>query len=84
MNLRWRRRPLLLDVEGGHIRYIRVAMGGVGTKPWRSHEAEAALMGKSANEATFKAAAEAALARPSRTRTTHSKWSWRSAAWCAR
>jgi xanthine dehydrogenase YagS FAD-binding subunit len=50
-------------VEGGHIRYVRVAMGGVGTKPWRSHEAEAALMGKSANEATFRAAAEAALAK---------------------
>src|ERR1700757_731327 len=48
-------------VEGGHIRYVRVAMGGVGTKPWRSHEAEAALMGKPANAATFKAAAEAAL-----------------------
>jgi xanthine dehydrogenase YagS FAD-binding subunit len=50
-------------VEGGHIRYIRVAMGGVGTKPWRSHEAEAALIGKAANEATFKAAAQAALAK---------------------
>jgi xanthine dehydrogenase YagS FAD-binding subunit len=50
-------------VEGGHIRYIRVAMGGVGTKPWRSHEAEAALMGKPASPATFKAAAEAALAK---------------------
>jgi xanthine dehydrogenase YagS FAD-binding subunit len=49
-------------VEGGHIRFVRVAMGGVGTKPWRSHEAEAALMGKPANEATFKAAAAAALA----------------------
>jgi xanthine dehydrogenase YagS FAD-binding subunit len=50
-------------VEGGHIRYVRVAMGGVGTKPWRSHEAEAALMGKAANPATFRAAAEAALAK---------------------
>jgi xanthine dehydrogenase YagS FAD-binding subunit len=50
-------------VEGGHIRYIRVAMGGVGTRPWRSHEAESALMGKPANAATFKAAAEAALAK---------------------
>jgi len=50
-------------VEGGHIRYIRVAMGGVGTKPWRSREAEAALMGKAANEANFKAAAQAALAK---------------------
>ena len=50
-------------VESGRIRYIRVAMGGVGTKPWRSHEAEAALIGKSATPATFKAAADAALAK---------------------
>ena len=50
-------------VEGGHIRYIRVAMGGVGTKPWRSHEAESALMGKPANATTFQAAAEAALSK---------------------
>jgi xanthine dehydrogenase YagS FAD-binding subunit len=50
-------------VEGGHIRYVRVAMGGVGTKPWRSHEAEAALTGKPANAASFRAAAEAALAK---------------------
>ncbi|MFP5236584.1 MAG: FAD binding domain-containing protein [Acidobacteriota bacterium] len=49
-------------VEGGHIRYVRVAMGGVGTKPWRSHEAEAALLGKPANAEHFKRAAEAALA----------------------
>lgn len=50
-------------VEGGHIRYVRVALGGVGTKPWRSHEAEAALMGKPASAATFRAAAEAALSK---------------------
>ncbi len=37
-------------------------MGGVGTKPWRSHEAEAALMGKAASAETFKHAAEVALA----------------------
>jgi len=49
-------------VEGGHIRFIRVAMGGVGTKPWRSHEAEAALMGKAVDAANFRRAAEAALA----------------------
>src|ERR1700757_2062107 len=54
---------IVARVEGGHIRYIRVAMGGVGTKPWRSHEAETALMGKPVNAATFKAAAEAALAK---------------------
>jgi xanthine dehydrogenase YagS FAD-binding subunit len=50
-------------VEGGHIRYVRVAMGGVGTKPWRSHEAEAVLLGKPANPTIFRAAAEAALAK---------------------
>ena len=53
---------VLAKVEGGHIRYVRVAMGGVGTKPWRSHEAEAALMGKTADAAQFRKAAEAALA----------------------
>ncbi|HUB28416.1 MAG TPA: xanthine dehydrogenase family protein subunit M [Terracidiphilus sp.] len=54
---------VVAKVEGGRIRYIRVAMGGVGTKPWRSHEAEAALMGKSADAAAFRKAAEAALAQ---------------------
>ena len=53
---------IVVRVEGGHIRYARVAMGGVGTKPWRSHEAEAALAGKPAEVATFRKAAEAALA----------------------
>ncbi|HEX3891396.1 MAG TPA: xanthine dehydrogenase family protein subunit M [Terracidiphilus sp.] len=53
---------VVAKVEGRHIRYVRVAMGGVGTKPWRSHEAEAALMGKPADAATFRKAAEAALA----------------------
>jgi xanthine dehydrogenase YagS FAD-binding subunit len=53
---------VVAKVEGGHIRYIRVALGGVGTKPWRSHEAEAALNGKSVDAAHFRAAAEAALA----------------------
>src|SRR5579859_2213403 len=52
---------VVAKVEGGHIRYVRVAMGGVGTRPWRSHEAEAALTGKATNPANFKAAAEAAM-----------------------
>ena len=51
-----------LDLEGGTVRGARVALGGVGTKPWRSREAEAALVGKPAGEVTFKAAAQAALA----------------------
>ena len=58
----------VVKVEGGHIHYVRVAMGGVGTKPWRSHEAEAALNGKPADVASFRKAAEAALAS-AKTRT---------------
>ena len=55
-----------LDVQGGIIRSARVALGGVGTKPWRSKEAEAALVGQAANRTTFAAAAQIALqgARP--------------------
>jgi xanthine dehydrogenase YagS FAD-binding subunit len=52
---------VVAKVEESHIRYVRVAMGGVGTKPWRSHEAETALMGKAVDVAHFRAAAEAAL-----------------------
>jgi xanthine dehydrogenase YagS FAD-binding subunit len=51
-----------LDLQGRTIRDARVALGGVATKPWRSHEAEQALIGKPANDATFRAAANAALA----------------------
>ncbi|HEX3464029.1 MAG TPA: xanthine dehydrogenase family protein subunit M [Candidatus Elarobacter sp.] len=49
-----------LDVAGGTIRTARVALGGVAPKPWRSHDAEAALVGRPANAATFVAAAQAA------------------------
>ena len=52
---------IVARVEGGHVRSVRVAMGGVGTRPWRSHEAEAALTGKPATQANFRVAAEAAL-----------------------
>ena len=46
---------------GGKIEFIRVAMGGVGTKPWRSPEAEKALLGKVPTPSNFRAAAESAL-----------------------
>ncbi|WP_263376400.1 FAD binding domain-containing protein [Granulicella aggregans] len=52
---------IVVEVHGGKISYIRVALGGVGTKPWRSHEAENALLGKTADERSFRTAAEAAL-----------------------
>jgi xanthine dehydrogenase YagS FAD-binding subunit len=50
-----------LDVQGGTIRSARVALGGVGAQPWRSREAEKVLTGAPATEATFRAAATAAL-----------------------
>lgn len=50
-----------VDLDGSTIRAIRVALGGVATKPWRSHEAEQVLTGASAYGDTFPAAAEAAL-----------------------
>jgi len=47
--------------KGGIITAARVAFGGVAHKPWRSREAEAALVGRPATMATYRAAAEAAL-----------------------
>jgi xanthine dehydrogenase YagS FAD-binding subunit len=57
---------VITTVQSGTIRHARVALGGVGTVPWRSLEAEQALEGKAVNSAGFRAAAEAALhdARP--------------------
>ena len=52
---------VVLTIAGGNVRRARVALGGVGTKPWRSPEAEVALTGKPANETTFRSAAHAAL-----------------------
>lgn len=50
-----------LDVQQGTIHNARLALGGVGTKPWRAAEAEKALQGKRAGEAAYHAAAEIAL-----------------------
>jgi xanthine dehydrogenase YagS FAD-binding subunit len=57
---------VVLTIANGRITRARIALGGVGTKPWRSPEAERALTGKVANEATYRQAAEEALrgARP--------------------
>jgi xanthine dehydrogenase YagS FAD-binding subunit len=54
---------VVLQSEGGRIREARVALGGVGTKPWRSPEAEAVLRGAPLLESTFRRAAEAAFER---------------------
>ena len=52
---------LVLTLDGGTITRARVALGGVGTKPWRSTEAESVLTGKPADAANFRRAADAAL-----------------------
>ena len=52
-----------MDVaDDGRITAVRLALGGVGTKPWRAFEAERVLLGAAANEETFRRAAQAELA----------------------
>jgi len=52
---------VVITISGGKVTQARIALGGVGTKPWRSPEAEAALVGKSADAANFRKAGEAAM-----------------------
>src|SRR4029077_7305099 len=52
---------VVMTISGGKGTQARIALGGVGTKPWRSPEAEAALVGKSADAASFRRAAGAAM-----------------------
>jgi xanthine dehydrogenase YagS FAD-binding subunit len=57
---------VVATVESGRIQRVRIAMGGVGTKPWRFIEAELMLTGMPATTASYKQVAAAALkdARP--------------------
>jgi xanthine dehydrogenase YagS FAD-binding subunit len=52
----------IVATDRGTISAARVAFGGVAHRPWRSVEAEAALAGRPATMAVFRAAAEAAMA----------------------
>jgi xanthine dehydrogenase YagS FAD-binding subunit len=52
---------VVAQIQGRTLQRVRIALGGVGTKPWRSKEAEQALEGREASEENFRAAAEAAL-----------------------
>ncbi|MBC7800205.1 MAG: xanthine dehydrogenase family protein subunit M [Gemmatimonadaceae bacterium] len=51
-----------LQMDGGVVREARVSLGGVAGKPWRSHAAEAALMGVELTEETAIAAGHAGFA----------------------
>jgi xanthine dehydrogenase YagS FAD-binding subunit len=53
-----------LLIEDGTIVRARLALGGVGTVPWRALEAEEILHGAPAAGPTFRAAAQAALGDP--------------------
>ncbi|MEY2542132.1 MAG: xanthine dehydrogenase YagS FAD-binding subunit, partial [Verrucomicrobiota bacterium] len=52
---------VVITASNGKISRARIALGGIGTKPWRSTEAEGELMDQPANESVFRKAAEAAL-----------------------
>jgi xanthine dehydrogenase YagS FAD-binding subunit len=51
-----------LDLDGGTVRDVRLALGGVATKPWRAWRAEDVLRGGPATQESFQAAAGAELA----------------------
>ena len=46
-----------VHVDGGEVADVRLALGGVGTKPWRARRAEARLAGAPATPESFAAAA---------------------------
>ena len=52
---------VVLTVSTGKVTRARIALGGVATKPWRSPEAEEALVGRTADAASFRQAGEAAM-----------------------
>jgi xanthine dehydrogenase YagS FAD-binding subunit len=52
---------VVITAANGKISRARMALGGVGTKPWRSIDAENELKNQPATEAVFRKAAEAAL-----------------------
>lgn len=52
---------VVVEMDKGLFSFVRVALGGVATKPWRSIEAEQALLGQKPDTRTFRDAALAAL-----------------------
>jgi xanthine dehydrogenase YagS FAD-binding subunit len=52
---------VVMTMNGDKIGKVSLAMGGVGVRPWRNVEAEAALIGQSPDKDAFRAAAEVFL-----------------------
>ncbi|WP_265921092.1 FAD binding domain-containing protein [Cupriavidus nantongensis] len=53
---------VIVALDGNTVRDIRIALGGVATKPWRAADAEAVLRGKPVSEALLRQTGEAAMA----------------------
>jgi xanthine dehydrogenase YagS FAD-binding subunit len=51
-----------MEVDGGTVKNVRIALGGVAHKPWRALKLEASLRGRPATVESFLAAAEMELA----------------------
>jgi len=51
-----------VEVDGDRIKNLRLALGGVATKPWRAWKAEQTLTGKRASVENFRNAIDAELA----------------------
>lgn len=52
---------VVIKVQNGLIQFIRMALGGVATKPWRVYEAEEFLLGRPAQEENYQIAAALAV-----------------------
>ena len=52
---------VVVTMDGSHIRRAAIALGGVGTKPWRDERAERLLTGKAAEERHFTSVADALM-----------------------
>jgi xanthine dehydrogenase YagS FAD-binding subunit len=50
-----------LDMADGKVSQVKIALGGVATIPWRAREAETLLKGRTLDDETLKAAADAAF-----------------------
>ncbi len=66
MSSPWFRSRLPCGSQDGVVAEVRLALGGVGTKPWRARRAERSLLGQPAEEASFAEAArqELSIATP--------------------
>ena len=54
---------VVVEVADKRFRFVRIAMGGVGTKPWRMTAAEQALTGAAVDEGTIQKARDARTSR---------------------